>query len=156
MTQTAAAVPAQDEAGSEIRIGQLALRFLIDGPASGSSLTLFEMTVPSGANMPAAHSHDGFDETIFGLEGVLTMTLQGQQIGVGPGQRLFIRRGAVHRFDNLSGAAARVLCIITPGILGSGYFREVQAIVSAAPGGPPDFAAIGAVMLRHGLTPAKG
>ena len=34
------------------------------------------------------------------------------------------------------------------------YFREVAAIVDATVGGPPDLVAIGAVMRRHGLTPA--
>ena len=49
---------------------------------------------------------------------------------------------------------ARALAIVTPGILGPGYFREVAAILDSAVAGPPDFAAIAAVMARHGLTPA--
>jgi hypothetical protein len=49
---------------------------------------------------------------------------------------------------------ATALAIITPGILGPEYFREVAAVVAAAAGGPPDLAALGAAMLRHGLTPA--
>jgi quercetin dioxygenase-like cupin family protein len=142
------------EPASDIRIGQLLLRFLIDGPATSASLTLFEMTVPSGAKVPAAHSHNAFDETIVGLEGVLTMTLAGRQIAIAPGQSLFIPRGAVHRFDNPLPETARVYAIITPGILGSAYFREIAAIASAATAGPPDRAAIAATMLRHGLTPA--
>jgi hypothetical protein len=32
----------------------------------------------------------------------------------------------------------------------------VAAIVDAAAGGPPDLAAIGEVMRRHGLTPVQG
>jgi quercetin dioxygenase-like cupin family protein len=139
----------------EVRIGQLALRFLIDGPAAGAFVTIFEMTVPPGAKVPAAHSHDAFDETIYGLDGVLTMTLNGESIAVGAGETLFIPRGAIHRFDNPLAATARILAVVTPGILGSGYFREIAAIAQAAAGGPPDHAAIAAVMLRHGLTPAS-
>jgi hypothetical protein len=67
---------------------------------------------------------------------------------------LCIRRGAVHRFANNQDVDAKVLAIATPGILGPDYFREIAAIVNAAAGGPPDFAAIGAVMRRHGITPA--
>jgi hypothetical protein len=59
----------------------------------------------------------------------------------------------VHRFDNFHSADATVLAIVTPGVLGPDYFREIAAVVSAAAGGPPDAAAIGAVMRRHGLTP---
>jgi hypothetical protein len=43
---------------------------------------------------------------------------------------------------------------VTPGILGPAYFREVAAILDAATGASPDFAALGEVMRRHGLTPA--
>ena len=43
---------------------------------------------------------------------------------------------------------------MTPGVLGPGYFRDLEAIVMAAAGGPPDPAAMVAVMRQHGLTPA--
>ena len=138
----------------EIRIGQLAIRFLLDGEASGGSVALFEFDVPAGARMPSAHSHDGYEETIYGLEGVLTFTLDGRQIDIGPGEALCIPRGAIHRFDNNHAIDAKMLAIVTPGILGPDYFREVAAIVDSASGGPPDPAAIGEVMRRHGLTPA--
>ncbi len=44
---------------------------------------------------------------------------------------------------------------MTPGILGPDYFRELATILDAAAGGPPDLAAIAAVMRRHGLTPVR-
>lgn len=72
---------------------------------------------------------------------------------MGPGQVLCIPRGAVHRFDNLHAADAKMLAIVTPGILGPGYFREMAAVVQAGAGGPPNPAAMAEVMLRHGLTP---
>ena len=102
----------------------------------------------------AAHSHDGYEETIYGLEGILTWTLEGTPVEVGPGEALCILRGAVHQFDNKGEVDAKALAIVTPGILGPDYFREVGAILDAAAGDPPDLAAIGAVMKRHGLTPA--
>ena len=104
--------------------------------------------------VPAGHSHDGYEETIYGLEGVLTWTIEGAPIAVGPGEVLCIPRGAVHRFDNTRDVDARALAIVTPGILGPDYFREIATILDAAAGGPPDFAALGAAMRRHGLTPA--
>jgi quercetin dioxygenase-like cupin family protein len=138
----------------EIRIGQLAIRFLLEGQASGSSVAMFEFDVAVGGKVPAAHSHDSYEETIYGLEGVLTMTLEGRQIEVGPHDVLCIPRGAVHRFDNFHTVEAKALAVITPGILGPEYFREIAAILKAAAGGPPDQAAIAEVMRRHGLTPA--
>ena len=137
----------------EIRIGQLAIRFLLEGEASGGSVAVFEFDVAAGARVPGAHSHDGYEETIYGLEGVLSWTLDGTKTDVGPGEALFIPRGVVHRFDNDHGVDAKMLAIVSPGILGPEYFREIAAVIEDATGGPPDPAAIGEVMRRHGLTP---
>jgi quercetin dioxygenase-like cupin family protein len=136
----------------EIRVGQLAIRFLVEGEESGGSVAMFEFDVPAGMSVAAGHSHDGYEETIYGLEGVLTWTVEGTPIEVGPGDVLLIPRGAVHQFDNTSGEDARALAVVTPGILGPGYFREVAAILDAAAGGPPDLEALGEVMRRNGLT----
>jgi quercetin dioxygenase-like cupin family protein len=137
-----------------IRIGQLAIRFLLESTATAGSLAMFEFDVPANARVPIAHSHDAYEETIYGLKGVLTWTVDGRVQHVGPGEVLCIPRGAVHRFDNTSGADATMLAVVTPGLLSPDYFRQVAAIASAAAGGPPDLAAIAAVMRRHGLTPA--
>ena len=136
----------------EIRVGTLAIRFLVEGEESGGSVAMFEFDVPAGMQVAAAHSHDGYEETIYGLEGCLTWTVEGTPIEVGPGDVLLIPRGAVHQFDNTSGEDARALAVVTPGILGPEYFRDVAAILDAAAGGPPDFDALGEVMRRHGLT----
>ena len=136
----------------EIRVGELAIRFVVEGEQSGGSLAAFEFDVPAGAKVAAAHSHDAYEETIYGLEGVLTWTVEGTDIEVGPGEALFIPRGAVHHFDNTGDADASALAIVTPGILGPDYFREIAEVLGA--GGPPDAAALAAVMRRHGLTPA--
>ena len=137
----------------EIKIGELAIRFLVESGDSNGAVAVFEFDVPAGAKVPAAHSHDGYEETIYGLAGVLAWTIEGTPADVGPGDALCIPRGAVHRFDNVGDVDATALAIVTPGILGPDYFREVAEIVAATAGGPPDLAAIAAVMRRHGLTP---
>jgi quercetin dioxygenase-like cupin family protein len=138
----------------EIKVGEMTIRFLVEGEQSAGSVAIFEFDVAAGAKVAAAHSHDGYGETVYGLEGVLTWTIEGTPTEVGPGEALFIPRGAVHHFDNTGESDARALAIVTPGILGPDFFREVGAILDAAAGGPPDFAALGEVMRRHGLTPA--
>jgi quercetin dioxygenase-like cupin family protein len=138
----------------EIRLGQLAIRYLLEGTETNGSLAMFEFEVGAGAKVPVAHSHDAYEETCYGLEGVLTFTIEGQRREIGPGDFALIPRGAVHRFDNFSSAPAKALAVITPGILSSDFFREVGAVLNAAAGGPPDHAAIAAVMKRHGLTAA--
>jgi quercetin dioxygenase-like cupin family protein len=140
-------------AAEEIHIGPLAVRFLVEADESGGTVAMFECDVPAGANVPAAHSHDAYEETIYGLGGVLTWTVDGTPVDIGPGDVVCIPRGAVHRFDNNGETDATVLAVVTPGVLGPDYFREVAAVVQAAAGGPPDLGQVGAVMKRHGLTP---
>ncbi|HEX6624109.1 MAG TPA: hypothetical protein VF064_10385, partial [Pyrinomonadaceae bacterium] len=72
----------------------------------------------------------------------------------GVGEAVCVPRGAVHGFENRGSADARFLAIATPGVFGPAYFREVGEILAASAGGPPDLAALGEVMGRHGLTPA--
>jgi quercetin dioxygenase-like cupin family protein len=139
----------------EIRVGELAIRFLLEGDQSDGSVAVFEFDVPAGSKVAAAHSHDGFEETIYGLEGTLVWTVEGQAHEVGSGEVLCISRGAVHKFENTGDVDARALAIVTPGIVGPEYFREVATVLDSSAGGPPDLAAIAAVMRRYGFTPAS-
>ena len=142
-------------ADEAIELDPLAIRFLVTGDQSGGSVAAFEMVVPAGQRLMApAHSHDHYEETIYGTAGVLTWTVDGQPIDVRPGQALCIPRGAVHRFDNTGTEDAKVLCVITPAAIGPQYFREVAGVVRASAGGPPDRARMMEIMRRHGLTPA--
>jgi len=138
-----------------ISVGALQVRFLLTGDNSTGSVAAFELTVPGGQRLPApAHSHDHFEETIYGLHGVMTWTVNGKRIEVGPGQALCIPRGAIHRFDNDTARDVKALCMITPAAIGPQYFRETAAVFNAAAGGPPDRAKLAEIMRRHGLTPA--
>ena len=138
-----------------IHLGPIAVRFLITGADSGGSVAVFEGTVPGAQRLAApAHSHDHYEETVYGIEGVLTFTVDGKQIDVGPGQALCIPRGAVHRFDNNGSQDAKGLCVITSAAIGPQYFREAADLINAAGGGPPDRAKMVEIMRRHGLTPA--
>jgi quercetin dioxygenase-like cupin family protein len=153
MTETAIEVQL-NPAEETIQCGHLAIRFLMTAEYSNDSIAAFEMTVPGAQGVPApAHSHDRYEETIYGIEGFLLWTVEGKRIDVGPGQVLTIPRGAVHRFDNTTDKDAKVLCVITPAVLGPEYFREIAAVLIAAQGGPPDRAKVVEIMLRHGLTP---
>ena len=142
-------------ADETIRIGPLAVRFLLTGDHSTGSIAAFELSVPAAQRLAApAHSHDHYEETIYGISGVLTWTVDGKQIDVGPGQALCIPRGAIHRFDNNGSQDVRVLCMITPAAIGPQYFRESAEVINAAAGGPSDRAKMVEIMIRHGLTPA--
>jgi hypothetical protein len=82
---------------------------------------------------------------------VTTFRVDGEDIQVGPGESVFIRRGIVHGFRNDTHESARCLCILSPGVLGPAYFREMLELLS---GGAPDLAKMKETMLRNGLVPA--
>ena len=117
-------------AAEPIQVGALAVRFHVDADESGGSVSVFECDVPANERMPAPHSHDDFDETVFGRRHrVTTFTVGGGRTDLKPGE-----------------------AIISPGLLGSGYFRDVADVLTGE--GPPDVEVIGEVMRRNGLTPA--
>lgn len=138
----------------QILVGGMAIRPRIEPDESDGAVAIHEFDVPAGTSLPVPHSHDAYEETIYGVKGTVTFTVQGTPHDVGPGETLFIPRGAVHTFANTGPDDATALAIITPGLLGADYFREVAAVIDAAAGGPPDLAAIDEAMRRHGLTPA--
>ena len=145
-----------DPSDEMIRLGPLAVRFLITGENSNGSVAAFELSVPGARRLAApAHSHDHYEETIYGIDGALTWTVNGKQIDVGPGQALCIPRGAVHRFDNNGSNDAKALCVISPAAIGPQYFRESGEVINASSGGAPDPARMMEIMRRHGLTPAR-
>ena len=147
MQQRAIRVNASEET---IKIGPLGIRFLLTADDSGGSVSVFEVLVPVGQKLAApAHQNDAYEEILYGIEGVLTWTVDGTPIEVGPGQALCIPRGAVHRFDNLGNEDVKQLAVISPA-MGPAYFREAAEVIAAA--GPPDRARMMEVFRRHGMT----
>jgi quercetin dioxygenase-like cupin family protein len=139
-----------------IRVGRLTVHFLVTGENSSGTVAVFEVVIPAGERLMApAHSHDHYEETVYGIDGVLTWTVDGKQIDVGPGQALCIPRGSVHRFDNNGTEGVKELTVVTPAAIGPQFFRECAAVINTATGGPPDRAKMAEIMRRHGLTPAQ-
>ena len=156
MTQPTSDVDVRINPSDEtITLGFLTVRFLLTAENSNGSVAAFQVTVPGAQRLPGpAHSHDHYEETIYGIHGVMTWTVDGKPIDIGPGQALCIPRGAIHRFDNNGSGEVKALCVITPAVLGPDYFREAADVLRAAAGGRPDLTRMAEIMRRHGLTPA--
>ena len=137
----------------QINLGDIQIRFFVESDDSLGSATVFECSVASQARVPVPHSHDGFEETIYGLEGTTTWTVDGTEHAIGVGDCICIQRGQIHGFENRDPEDSKFLAIASPGVFGPSYFEDLQAVVAAAQG-PPDPTAIVEVMKRHGLTPA--
>jgi mannose-6-phosphate isomerase-like protein (cupin superfamily) len=129
-----------------INVGAMQLRFLRTKDDTSGALDLFEVM------MPVPHYHRDWEETVYGLEGIVTWMVAGKRIEVGPGDDLFIPRGVVHGFVNETQAIAKMLCVLTPGVLGPEFFREMAVAVGGSV--PPDPARMVEIMKRYGLIPA--
>ena len=134
----------------EINVGQLRIRYLVDGTRS-ASMGMFELTVPPGSNVPPPHSHTDNEEIVYVLEGTLRYSVGPDVRDLTAGQTMRTPMGSVHGFSNPFASVARALITLAPDI-GPKYFEDVAAVVNAS--GPPDKAALVAVMSRYGLVPA--
>src|SRR4051812_43459951 len=105
-----------------IRNAGLGIPLLHDKHYTRGSPDVFEMTVSSGGQMPVPHYHQNWDETFYGVKGSLMLRVGDVETKLTPGQAIFIGRGVVHSFANVSDEAATCLCILTPGVLGPQYF----------------------------------
>src|SRR3954447_3699287 len=125
-----------------IEVGALGVRFLVDAADSNGSVSVFECFVPADSRMPAPHSHDAFEETVYGLDGTTTWRVDARTIDIGPGEAFCIARGAVHGFENRGTEGARFLAVASPGLMTPDYFREVHEVLASSQGGPPDLAKV--------------
>ncbi len=133
-----------------IRVGGLEIRFLQTRHETGGSLDLFEMIVQPKARMPVPHYHESWDETVYGLGGTTAWRLDGTEMRLAAGETVFIRRGVVHGFQNVTNEPATCLVMLTPGALGPEYFQDMARLVAR---GTPDPTLMQETMRRYGLIP---
>ena len=131
-----------------VRIGELELHFRVSEPGA----TVFEFIVPTRARVPAPHYHQDADEILYGIEGLLTVTVDGKTQELRAGEVVFVPRGAIHHHENLHEGVSRTLAVMTPGTIGRSYFAEMAEAINVP--GKPDLARAREIMLRHGLVPA--
>jgi quercetin dioxygenase-like cupin family protein len=148
-------VPVINASEEIIGVAGLSIRFLLSGTDTNGSVSIFEFTVPAGQKIPApAHKNDAYEEVLYGIEGVVTWTIDGKTYEVGPGQAVCIPRGAAHRFDNFGDKNAKQLAVITPAIMEPAYFRETRELLADAgkTKTPPDVAKMADIFRRNGMT----
>jgi quercetin dioxygenase-like cupin family protein len=85
---------------------------LLDGAQTDGRYALIDMLVAPGGG-PAPHRHD-FEEMFHILDGEVTFTFRGETRVVTAGHTVNVPARAPHRFQNASGASARMLCMVTP------------------------------------------
>ncbi len=133
-----------------IDFGSFSVNFLRSKHDTKESLDMFELILKPEGRMPLPHYHEDWEETVYGLRGTVTYTIDGKAHDLSAGDTAFVPRGVLHGFHNTTDAEATCLCILTPGVLGPEYFRELAAVIAA---GNPDRAVMNEIMQRYKLFP---
>jgi quercetin dioxygenase-like cupin family protein len=133
-----------------IAIGGFVTRYLSAPAASGASYALVEHELAPKLLGAPPHRHANEDECSYVLTGTLTVWRDEVVTTARPGDVVVKPRGEWHTFWNAGPDPVRFLEVIAPGRFAA-YFRELGALLAAAPGAPPDPAAIASLAARYGL-----
>jgi quercetin dioxygenase-like cupin family protein len=87
--------------------------FLVTGEQSGGACFIIEGMAPPGGG-PPPHIHHCEDESIYILQGTVTIQAAGRTYEASPGDFVHIPRGTVHSFRNTGNVDARALVVISP------------------------------------------
>jgi mannose-6-phosphate isomerase-like protein (cupin superfamily) len=93
-----------------------------DGEQTGGDFALVEALEPPGL-MPPLHVHHDASQTMYVLEGELTVYTPGKEVVVGPGEVHHTPKGVPHTYQVTSNEPARILEVEAP----AGFERFVAA-----------------------------
>ena len=109
--------------------------------------SLMERTLPAGARRPPQHRHTNCSEAYFVLDGLVSVTVSGQELTVGPEGFVLVPRGILHTFGNAAGREARLLVIHAPAM--DAYFAGLHDLWNRDEPPAPDEER--ALMARFGM-----
>jgi mannose-6-phosphate isomerase-like protein (cupin superfamily) len=125
-----------------------------DGDETGGEFALVEALEPPGL-MPPLHVHHRASQTMYVLEGELTVYTPGKEVALGPGDVHHTPKGVPHTYKATSSRPVRILEVEAP----AGFERFVEAAGQAAdeltlpppPDGDEDFEQAIALAAEHGI-----
>lgn len=121
-------------------------RTILSTEETGGAMSIVDSLSPIGSG-PPRHIHEAEDETFVILTGWCKFWLAGVELVRGPGETVFVPRGAEHTFKVVGDTSCRHLVILTPGGF-EGFFAEMAAGRFAI---PDDMLAIEESAGRHNL-----
>jgi mannose-6-phosphate isomerase-like protein (cupin superfamily) len=109
--------------------------------------SLMERTLPPGGRRPPPHRHTNCSEAYFVLDGLVSVTVDDEDLSVGPEGFVLVPRGVTHTFGNGAGHEARLLVIHAPAM--DAYFAGLHDLWNGDE--PPSPAEEQALMARFGM-----
>jgi mannose-6-phosphate isomerase-like protein (cupin superfamily) len=116
----------------------------------GGDFSLMERTLPPGGRRPPPHRHTNCSEAYFVLDGLVSVTIEGEDLAVGPEGFVLVPRGTAHTFGNGGDAPARLLVLHAPAM--DAYFAGLHELWNRPE--PPSPGEERALMSRFGMEPA--
>ncbi|MCA1727456.1 MAG: cupin domain-containing protein [Actinobacteria bacterium] len=121
-----------------------------DSSLTNGEFLFGEARLDPGTPTPGLHVHEHEDESMYVVEGVLTVELGGDRTELHPGDFMVLPRAVPHRFANLHEEPVRAVGVVAPTAI-EGYFAE-QAAYFATLDGPPDPDRIAEMAAPYGIT----
>jgi mannose-6-phosphate isomerase-like protein (cupin superfamily) len=115
----------------------------IEAAAEGG-FAIFEAAQIPGVPGPPLHVHRSYDEAWYVVEGRMEFQLDEDAFDCPAGSVIYAPRGTAHTFHNPGPEGARLLAVVTAEAL-----SLVEALGKLASAGPPDPAAVAALLDRH-------
>ena len=110
-------------------------------------LSLMERTLPPGGRRPPAHRHTNCSEAYFVLDGLVSVTVQDEELTVGAEGFVLVPRGTAHTFGNAGEREARLLVMHAPAM--DPYFAGLHELWHRDQ--PPSADEERALMARFGM-----
>lgn len=110
------------------------ITFLTIGDDTGGQFSLLRIHCGEASGQQPAHIHTREDETIYLLEGEVTITASGEELRMRPGDTVTIPRGIAHTMRHDTAGAQYLLQFSPAGF--EGYFYEMSAPAEYL--GPPE------------------
>lgn len=109
--------------GFTLRRPKVVERIALSSTVTGGSLTCLEILVRPGGLVAPVHVHSYEDETVFVVEGKVSVRLGDRIMRVDAGSMVFGPRGVPHTFWNEGDIPVRMMTTVTPGESFEAYFR---------------------------------
>jgi len=113
----------------------------------GGDFSLMERTLPPGGRRPPPHRHTNCSEAYFVLDGLVAVTVEDEDLALGPEGFVLVPRGTRHTFGNAGEREARLLVIHAPAM--DGYFAGLHDLWNRDR--PPSSDEERALMARFGM-----
>jgi len=107
-------------------MGKMTMTILLAGADTGGSSALLQVRVPPNTG-PAPHVHTREDEVYVIKQGTFQFFMDGTCIEAGPGAVVYLPKGHMHTWKNISDQTGEQLMFVYPAGLEQ-FFREVQEL----------------------------